>query len=169
VAELSGLPVWLKWPNDVLVATPDGGLGKCAGLLAESDHSVGVVVIGVGINVGMSQTELPVPTATSLLLAGAGAVSRTDLLGRALAGIQAMFDLWLGGWSEPILARYRRMCATVGQDVTVDTPSGRLAGHCCDIGAGGELVLDVGGVSRHLVAGDVTHVRPGVRVADGDA
>ena len=42
-------------------------------------------------------------------------------------------------------------------------PDGRFEGTAIDITAEGHLVVDVGGRRRTVVAGDVVHVRPGVR------
>src|SRR6478735_2479620 len=63
VADLSGLELGLKWPNDVLVADR-----KLAGLLAEVVDDA--VVLGIGLNVSLREDELPVPTATSLAVEG---------------------------------------------------------------------------------------------------
>ncbi|MGV7264163.1 biotin--[acetyl-CoA-carboxylase] ligase, partial [Mycobacterium kansasii] len=48
VAEVTGVRVGLKWPNDVLVG-PAGG--KLAGILAEVASPAPVVVVGLGLNV----------------------------------------------------------------------------------------------------------------------
>jgi len=59
LAPWSDEPLWLKWPNDVLLAPASGGrpllaaLGKLAGVLVEArwrDAQVEWVAIGVGIN-----------------------------------------------------------------------------------------------------------------------
>ncbi len=52
--ELGAGAAELKWPNDVVVAAPDGGWRKLAGILTEaSSNAAGalVVVVGVGMNV----------------------------------------------------------------------------------------------------------------------
>jgi BirA family biotin operon repressor/biotin-[acetyl-CoA-carboxylase] ligase len=66
VAEVAGVEARLKWPNDLVVATPEGDR-KLAGLLAEADwpaastisggyrapaaYDRAVVVVGIGVNV----------------------------------------------------------------------------------------------------------------------
>lgn len=56
--------VVVKWPNDVMVRRPDGGLRKVAGVLVESalaGAKVEYVVVGIGINV--HTRELPTDVA----------------------------------------------------------------------------------------------------------
>lgn len=73
-----GVPVRLKWPNDLLV-----GRRKLGGLLVEArilPDGYGFAVVGIGLNVGASLSELAalgLPEATSLREAGAD----TGLLG----------------------------------------------------------------------------------------
>jgi BirA family biotin operon repressor/biotin-[acetyl-CoA-carboxylase] ligase len=50
-----GWPVWLKWPND-LVLTPDGAPRKIGGILLEERE--GILLAGVGINI----TSAPDPS-----------------------------------------------------------------------------------------------------------
>ncbi|WP_328716941.1 biotin--[acetyl-CoA-carboxylase] ligase [Halomonas elongata] len=57
VLESHGVKPLLKWPNDVLLETETGGLGKLAGILVEmSGDAAGPceVVVGIGINVDLS-------------------------------------------------------------------------------------------------------------------
>lgn len=59
----------LKWPNDVVVQTPDGRLSKLAGILVEGrmGHAdTGHAVLGIGINVNQLLEELPRVTAPAL-------------------------------------------------------------------------------------------------------
>lgn len=120
----AGLDAVLKWPNDVLVADPERGIAKVAGILCEAlPAQFPAMVIGVGVNVSQQRDELP-PTqdsdgpgnigpdgarphrveqadagalpSTSLALAGAATVDRDQLL---LAMIRHLVDL-VGQWRE---------------------------------------------------------------------
>jgi BirA family biotin operon repressor/biotin-[acetyl-CoA-carboxylase] ligase len=73
VADLSGLELGLKWPNDVLVADR-----KLAGLLAEVVDDA--VVLGIGLNVSLREDELRCRTATSLAVEGSEVVDREPVL-----------------------------------------------------------------------------------------
>ncbi|MEX3646980.1 biotin--[acetyl-CoA-carboxylase] ligase, partial [Mycolicibacterium porcinum] len=91
VAEVTGVRVGLKWPNDVLVG-PGGG--KLAGILAEVASPAPVVVVGLGLNVTMTADEAPDPRATSLSQLGAGTVDRNPLAQALLRHLAARFDGW---------------------------------------------------------------------------
>jgi len=162
VRRSTGLEPALKWPNDLLLTTPDEGDGKFAGILLErvpnpADADRPLAVIGIGVNVGMSRAQLPVPTATSLAIAGVEA-DRTRVFGevvRALATTLAE----LAGDPARLLDRYRAACSTIGRDVAVHLPDGEiLTARAEDVDDHGRLV--VGG--RAVGAGDVVHVRPDV-------
>jgi BirA family biotin operon repressor/biotin-[acetyl-CoA-carboxylase] ligase len=148
--------VALKWPNDLVAA--DGG--KLAGILAQTAGDA--VVVGIGVNVGMTRAELPVPTATSLALAGS-APDRTELLALILDALATRYAQFVaaGGAADTsgLGAAYRAACATLGRDVVVETPSGRIAGRAIDIDASGQLVVRSGSEVRSLAVGDVTQVR----------
>lgn len=159
VHDAVGCGVRLKWPNDVLLNDL-----KVGGILAERvDTPAGAAaVIGIGLNVSTTHDELPVPTATSLSLAGHD-VDRTDLLVDLLTELDRVTGVWAGGAVEDELLRsaYTRRCATVGQLVRVELPSGEtLSGTAVDVDLGGRLVVRSGGTTTVVGAGDVMHVRP---------
>jgi BirA family transcriptional regulator, biotin operon repressor / biotin---[acetyl-CoA-carboxylase] ligase len=79
VAQVCGVSVGLKWPNDVLA-----GADKLAGVLAEVASPSPVIVIGLGLNVSLTPEELPTPTATSLQILGATALDRNVLVSAIL-------------------------------------------------------------------------------------
>jgi BirA family transcriptional regulator, biotin operon repressor / biotin---[acetyl-CoA-carboxylase] ligase len=163
VRAASGVAATLKWPNDVLV-----GDRKLAGILAEQAPDGDVVVIGVGLNVAMKAAALPVsPTglpATSLLAEGAD-VAREPLL----VGILRQLERWyLAFTADPdpdrsgLLARYRTDCSTLGRQVRVELPAGRvLSGTAEDVDASGRLLVRPAGAASAtpVSAGDVVHVR----------
>ncbi len=161
VRELAGVPATLKWPNDVLV-----GGRKLAGVLAE--QSADAVVIGIGLNVASPAGPLPgAPSAlpaTSLRAEGAD-VAREALLIEVLRHLERRY---LAFRDDPdparcgLLAAYRSRCGTLGRDVRVELPGGRvLAGTAEDIDAGGHLLVRVPGGSglTPVSAGDVSHLR----------
>jgi BirA family biotin operon repressor/biotin-[acetyl-CoA-carboxylase] ligase len=53
-------------------------------------------------------------------------------------------------------------CTTIGASVRVDLPDGSFEGLATGLTPEGHLVVDVDGVQRTVVAGDVVHVRPRV-------
>ena len=155
-----GLEAGVKWPNDVLV-----GEKKVAGILVERvDTPDGpAAVVGVGINVALSPEELPVPHATSLEIELGRPVDRTDVLVEALAAVKEAYDAWQAGGeagAARLAASYAAACVTVGRDVRVDLPDGSvLVGAATGIDPDGRLLVDDGGTTHAVAAGDVVHVR----------
>lgn len=160
VADVSGVPALLKWPNDLVVGADRR---KAAGVLAEVVEDA--VVVGIGLNVTTRRDELPHDGATSLALAGATRLDRPTLLRAVLRE----FDGWYRGWTAAagdavgcgLHAHYLALCDTVGRDVRVALPAGELTGRAEGVdGTGRLLVRDGQDIVRPVAAGDVTHVRP---------
>ena len=176
----AGLDARLKWPNDVLV-----GGAKIAGILAEQAGDA--IVLGIGINVTTRRDELPVPHATSVVLAGA-APDREQLLVAVLGELETWYRRWVaavaagppvlagtvlagtvlagtvlagpGGDPAGLRAEYLRLSATVGQQVRVSMPGGKLVtGRAGDVDATGRLVVGTTSGPVPVSAGDVVHVR----------
>ena len=156
----------LKWPNDVIV-----GERKLAGLLVERVERAdgAAAVVGVGLNVTSDRAELPVPTATSLQLEGAGLLDRSVIFREVLRVFAALYLQWCAERGDPaggLRAAYVRRCATIGQEVQVDLPSGeRLRGQAVGVDGDGRLDVRTSAGSRLLGVGDVVHVRPVARSA----
>ena len=181
IAAKSGSRPALKWPNDVVVARPDG-VAKLAGILAERLPD-GAVVVGIGINVDHRADELP-QGATSLRCEAApaplGDPARVDVLVGVLAEVADVYRHWTSGGD--LSEEYRRRCITLGHHVRMSTPgpgardpdrqAGRLgrpdgdpdrviAGRAEDIDDLGRLiVVDEHGSRTALAAGEVALVRP---------
>jgi BirA family biotin operon repressor/biotin-[acetyl-CoA-carboxylase] ligase len=181
VRRVAGLDARLKWPNDVLMAD-----GKLAGILAEQAGDA--IVVGIGINIRARQQDLPVATATSLELHGAGDTDRTELLAAVLGELETWYLRWyssgveggartaagaggddaVGGdagraqryGASGLREAYLRLSATVGRQVQVLLPGGRmLTGTACDVDGTGRLVLRSGADLIAVSAGDVIHLR----------
>ena len=163
IAAQTGVPASLKWPNDVLAAAAGGG-GKLAGILAEQAGDA--IVVGVGLNVSASRDELPSGQATSLSLAGAGRPDRQAIL----VAILREFERWYLSWTRAqapgdatacgLRAEYLRCCSTIGRDVRVELPGGRvLTGRATGVDPAGCLLVSAADGEHAVSAGDVVHVR----------
>jgi len=152
------VPVAVKWPNDLLLATADGGQGKVAGILLERVTGADgrpLAVIGIGINVALAEEDLPVPTATSLSIAGSS-VDRAELFTEVVPALATILDA-LRADPSAVLERYRSECDTLGREVTVHLPDGEtFTGAATSLDRSGRLVV----ADRAIGAGDVVHVRP---------
>ena len=183
---LTGLPVGLKWPNDLLVdaAGPDepgwGTARKVGGILAElvTTPQGPVVVLGIGLNVLQRADELPVPSATSLAHALAGgpadvagpgralpAPSRADVLEAVLRSFRECDARWRAARGDVVAAGLdvdvARVCLTLGREVRVELPGGHdVVGRAVRLAHSGGLVLaTTSGTERTVLAGDVRHLR----------
>lgn len=148
--------VRFKWPNDVLV----GGRKVC-GVLAELLPARQAVVIGAGLNLAMTAEQLPVTTATSVAVDGGDPDPDTALAGY-LGNLQRLIDGYLehGGDAEAsgLAGRARELCVTLGREVRVELPDGRvLEGTATALDGDGRLVVN----GESVAAGDVTHARLG--------
>jgi BirA family biotin operon repressor/biotin-[acetyl-CoA-carboxylase] ligase len=57
-----GVPVWLMWPNDIVLGGNGGGMRKLAGLLVDRVAGPGgtfPTVVGVGVNVSTPREDFP--------------------------------------------------------------------------------------------------------------
>lgn len=179
VRKVARLPeTGLKWPNDVVIDVPDapevdgwGTWRKLGGVLVEivPDPAGGRMplgaVVGVGINVAQTAEELPVPWAGSLATVGAPDVDPSVLLTSVLRSMTRRHLLWgeHGGsmHGSGLAALVREACVTLGQEITVDLPSGeQLRGYAYGLDMAGHLVVRTdSGDMRTIIAGDVRNVR----------
>lgn len=162
VAEVGGVDVRLKWPNDVLLPVGSAGeVGKVAGILAElAPGTRPCAVVGIGINTGLQPDDLPVPTATSVNLATGRTVDRSELAGAVLAALTEELADWPGD-TAAVADRYRAACATLARAVRVELPGDRmLEGVAVDVDDLGRVVVETSdGTTAAVAAGDVTHLR----------
>lgn len=137
--EVAGVEPDVKWPNDLLV-----GGRKLAGILAEA--AGGAVTVGMGINVHGGP-----PEAAVLDLAAGRRIPREELLVRWLYQLDARVADW-----DAVGDEYRRVCATVGREVSVELIGGeRLVGLAEGVDPLGRLVV----AGQVVAVGDVTHLR----------
>jgi BirA family biotin operon repressor/biotin-[acetyl-CoA-carboxylase] ligase len=155
--ESLGVPVGLKWPNDVLA-----GGRKIAGILleaaAEADR-VEWVVVGCGINVA------PVPAAGAAWVREAAPDARVaEVAAAALDGIARAYREFRGSGLGGILAEYRSRSVLTGRQVTVRDARGSevTTGTVETIDDDGALVLAGAAGPIRVVAGEVTLRRPDV-------
>ncbi|CAJ1507748.1 biotin--[acetyl-CoA-carboxylase] ligase [[Mycobacterium] holstebronense] len=161
IAEVSGLQVGLKWPNDVN-AGPDKQ-GKLAGILAEVAAPKQVIVVGLGLNVTMTAEEAPDPAAVSLAMLGAAVVDRNLWADKVLRHLAMRVAAWraAGGADDALVSDYRRHSCTLGAQVRADIPGGqRVEGVAEAIDDTGRLVINTGDGTVTVSAGDVTRLRP---------
>lgn len=127
-----GVPVALKWPNDLVV-----GGAKLGGLLVEirgAGEGPCEVVTGIGINVRLPRPDsascgvvAPGQPWTDIHAAGAcGGLDRNRLIGRLAGALDAAFAQFENEGFEPFIRRWRELDALDGRDVRVTFGNGSV-------------------------------------------
>jgi BirA family biotin operon repressor/biotin-[acetyl-CoA-carboxylase] ligase len=152
--ESLGVPVGLKWPNDLEVAGRKLG-GILLEMAAESDR-VEWVVAGCGVNVGERPHERAVAVREFAGSATAGEVGAV-----VLDGIASAYREFLGAGFDRLRAEFEARSTLTGQRVSVRDATGALVaeGDVAGIGDAGTLVLETAGGREHVSAGEVTLAR----------
>lgn len=145
----------LKWPNDILI---DGE--KTGGILIESSTNAAglTAVIGIGLNVRANPKALDRPT-THL---AAHAVGPEPVA--LLAPIADAMGAWLATWAEgrgfaAVREAWLNRAHPIGEPMSINTGSERIAGAFSGIDLEGALLLDAEGGMRRFTFGDVALVR----------
>lgn len=162
VEKETGLPVFLKWPNDVVI-DHNGKWAKVCGILLEGalSQSEGIeyTVLGIGINVNIPQSEFPsaVQPATSLMVAAGRPISRLSLLMELLQSVERNYDAAQN--SESPYQRWNKRLITLGQRIAAHRVGQEksLVGTAEATNEWGHLLVrDDNGQLHTITAGDVT-------------
>lgn len=155
VAEV-GVEARIKWPNDVLVESPDGSEAKLAGILTEmagESSRVAWVVLGIGVNANVDESA--VGDGATTLRALVGDVDRRQVVQQLL---ETFHDL--AEDTDRILPAWRAHASTLGREVRVDTGSETIRGTARTVTDTGALVIETADGERTVHAGDCEHLRP---------
>jgi BirA family biotin operon repressor/biotin-[acetyl-CoA-carboxylase] ligase len=163
VRAVTGLPIGIKWPNDLQVQGK-----KICGILTEMDAEVeriAFVVCGIGLNVNLPREQMPPEfqeTATSLMAELGGPVRRAALVQAVMAGFEEVYALFTAGRFDQVLDRWRALSVTLGQAVRVISVTGApdVEGIAEDVDPDGALLVRLpDGELRRVLAGEVS-IRP---------
>lgn len=158
----TGLPVLLKWPNDVVVecgvAPPKRR--KLAGVLAEASSGpdgVQHVALGFGINLRPAAYPLEIAGRTTSIESELGrAPDAGPVLAETLCAMAAYSDGVHAGDATSLLARWRALSPSAhGSPVRWETPAGELAGVTAGIDDTGALLVRAEGRLERIISGEV--------------
>ena len=164
VMDVSGLPVELKWPNDVVIGRP---WRKLAGILCEASAlgtTEGVMVVGIGVNLQRAAYPPEVAgRATSLDAECDRPVALADLVMASLNRVREYVHHLRDGRRATVLDRWREFGgeALDNQPVAWHDSLGVRRGFACGLSDTGALLVRAtdpeSGQPRieHLIAGDV--------------
>ncbi len=155
IEDSTGLPVGLKWPNDIILrGKKAGGILIEAGLTGQR---LDFAVTGIGLNVNLDVTLIPeiTRTATSISMELGSPLSRLKLLAALLGLLETEYKQLESGRSPQ--ERWAARLTRLGERVEVETPWGTESGQMEGVNTGGALILrrSDGTVAR-ITVGDVT-------------
>lgn len=165
VRDVTGLPVGIKWPNDLQLHGR-----KFCGILTEMEAEIdriAFVVCGMGLNINLPRESLPEEfrsSATSLMAELGTPVSRAPLVQAILSRFEEVYAELIAGRFDAVLDRWRALSVTLGQPVWVHSVTGEatVEGVAEDVDEEGALLVreSASGVLRRVFAGEVS-LRPG--------
>lgn len=160
VAAITGLPVDLKWPNDLMIAGK-----KLGGILTEmhaEPTAVKFVIVGMGLNV--NQEKFPaelVGAATSLRAETGRNYSRLEILLRLLREFESDYNRLLHEGVAGVVKRFAEVSSYAhGKKVRVETGTETFTGMTAGLTAEGLLLVErAAGDIFTVIAGDVTELK----------
>ncbi|MDO8586088.1 MAG: biotin--[acetyl-CoA-carboxylase] ligase [Armatimonadota bacterium] len=153
----TGLAARVKWPNDVRV-----GGRKIAGILIEAPvclkKEIPTAVVGIGVNINW--TDLPpeiAETATSVLIETGRTLDLESALTGLLDSLDAVYRTYRVDGFEAVLADWRLLDCTTGEEVTVLLDGETVRGVAESVASDGSLVVrQADGSLRKLTAAGQT-------------
>lgn len=152
----TGLPVHIKWPNDLVVERR-----KVCGILAEASAAAGSIehiVLGFGINIGEASYPPDIAArATSLERECGRPIDRALVLAESLASLaEALRDLRTNGFAI-MLDRWRHWSpSSTGTPVDVVGSAGEwMAAITAGVADDGALLVNVNGETQRVIAGEI--------------
>ncbi len=162
VRAATGLPVEIKWPNDVVV--PAGSAfprrRKVAGILAEASSgpdAIEYVVLGFGVNLRPAAYPVAIADlATSIETELGRRPDAPRVLVEILATLAGLVDLLAAGERASLLARWRELApSSRGAAVEWHGADGWSSGVSAGIADDGALLVRTGDAVQRVIAGEV--------------
>jgi BirA family biotin operon repressor/biotin-[acetyl-CoA-carboxylase] ligase len=153
-----GLPVGLKWPNDVYVS----GRKICGILVEVSPRRSDRLVLGIGLNVNNSMQQAPPDVALSAIslrdVAGFP-LSLSVVLTRVLCQLRQLLGAMTRG-DMTLASQWQDWCMLTGMRVRVETGQLATEGICGGIDDAGALLLNTDRGCERCLSGTVTILQP---------
>ncbi len=161
IRKISGLPVSIKWPNDLVISGK-----KLGGILTEiraDIDKINVAVVGIGINVNMVKEDFKEeirPIATSIKKESKNDCQRNEMIIEILRQFEHFYCILIKKGKAPLLEQWKILSSTLGKSVKVVLGDETLVGLAEDIDDNGMLILKMAsGLRRQISSGDITLLR----------
>jgi BirA family biotin operon repressor/biotin-[acetyl-CoA-carboxylase] ligase len=158
---ITGLPVEIKWPNDLMVSHK-----KLGGILTEiksGASKMAYAVMGIGINVNTKLEDFPSEVrtiATSIRNEKGKTESRTFLMAEILNGLDRWYRVFAQEGKKNLLNEWRRLTSMMGKPVQVTMGEETIDGLAHDIDDEGRLIVRLpSGALRKISFGDLIVMR----------
>ena len=161
IREVTGLPVEIKWPNDVVLVTGvPVARRKIAGILAEASSSADglqYVVLGFGVNLRPSAYPPEIAARATAIETELGRpVEHGPLLAAILSAFASAFASLRGGDSAAVLARWRALAPSAsGVQVRYEAGGVTRDGITAGMADDGALLVRSGSRVERIIAGEV--------------
>lgn len=161
IKKISGLPVSIKWPNDLLLAGK-----KLGGILTEiraDIDKINLAVIGIGINVNTRVQDFSAEIrqiATSIKEGSKKYTPRNELIVEVLKQFDYFYGILIKKGKHFLMSEWKELSSTIGKEVKVVIGEETVSGLAEDIDDNGMLILKLrSGLRRRISSGDITHLR----------
>jgi BirA family biotin operon repressor/biotin-[acetyl-CoA-carboxylase] ligase len=161
IKKISGLPVSIKWPNDLVLSGKKLG-GILTEIRADIDKiSLAVIGIGINVNTGMEDfTEEIRPIAISVKEGSKKFISRNELIVEILNQFDYFYGILIKQGKQLLMGEWKDLSSTIGKKVRVIIGDETVTGLAEDIDDNGMLILKLrSGLRRQISSGDITHLR----------
>ena len=157
----TGLPVEIKWPNDVVMVTGvPPTRRKIAGILAEASSATDglqYVVLGFGVNLRPSAYPPAIAARATAIETELGRpVEPGPLLAAILSAFGSAFASLRGGDSTAVLARWRVLApSATGAQVRYEAAGATREGVTAGMADDGALLVRSGSDMQRIIAGEI--------------
>jgi len=158
IEKVSGIKLYLKWPNDVIYRK-NNEERKLAGILLEIKAEIDQInyaIIGIGINVN-NEISILEPQAISLKEILGKEIKRKNIVIEFIK----IFKNLLRSEAKEVLKLWKNKSLTLGRKVKILHPEGKKIGLALDISDDGALILKTEADEiLKIYSGDCIHLRP---------
>jgi len=156
IRSIAQLLAFIKWPNDVVINSK-----KASGILTEmriEKGSVKYAVVGIGVTVNITQERLPLEIkdiATSLSIESGQEVSRIRLFQEIIRQLEQRYIRLCNDDMQPLIAEWKCLSATIGQQVQINFPKRIIRGEALDIDESGAMLIRQDTNQIHKIKADM--------------
>jgi len=161
----AGVPVMIKWPNDLQVNGRKLG-GILCEMAAETD-GVQYVIVGIGLNINLRRSRMPAAiarSATSLAIETRRTFARAEVVAELLNQFEPAYAVWCAEGLDPFLPEIAALDLLKGRFTRVEQTGKRVVEGIADgVGVAGMLRLRQPDGSHIAVCSGDAHVVPASR------